>query len=346
MKRILAPRSRTSRGLRRAATGVALALTLAACGSGGDGATPSPATPPPDPGVADGPASGPDSPIEVPDIAPTVAVFLVRSAPTMFFVEPVGIDVTLVFEDVASLAGRGPEARELAALDLPTRIELALRALLVTSDTLADGLRVAGVDPELGSSVPAGTRLLGVTLDAGVVTVDLGGTIAAAGSSGSSSQELTLAEQLAHTVSLDASITGVRLTIAGEPIDELWGHLDWSRPIAPDPFLLSPVTIDSPAHETIVDSDGAAANGPYTVEVRGHATVFEATVLISAFDRTGTLLSEGFLTASTGAPERGTWVWDLELPGPGVYRIEVAESDPSDGEGRPPFVASRTFELR
>jgi hypothetical protein len=282
----------------------------------------------------------------VPDVVPTLPVFLVRAAPTTFFVEPVAIDVTLVLDDVDSLAGRGPEARELAALDLPLRIELALRALLGTSDTLADGLRVAGVDPELASSVPAGTTLLGVTLDGGVVTVDLGGTLASPGSSGGSAQELTLAEQLAHTVSLDASITGMRLTLAGEPIDELWGHLDWSRPIAPDPFALSPVTIDVPAHEAIVDSGGAAAGGAYVVVVRGQATVFEATVLISAFDRGGTLISEGFLTASTGAPERGTWVWDLELPGPGVYRVEVAETDPSDGEGRPPFVASRTFELR
>ena len=147
-------------------------------------------------------------------------------------------------------------------------------------------------------------------------------------------------------MSLDPSVTGVRLTLAGESVDELWGHLDWSRPIAPDAFALSPVTIESPAHEAIVDTDGAAADGPYVVEVRGQATVFEATVLISAFDRAGTLLSEGLLTASTGAPERGRWVWELELPGPGVYRVEAAESDPSDGEGRPPFAASRTFELR
>ncbi len=339
------PRPRSSRALGRAAALVALTLALGACGLP-ERAAPEPPAPTPAPGPSGAVPSGPDAPIEVPDVVPTVAVFLVRSAPTMFFVEPVDIDVTLVFDDVPSLAGRGPEARELSALDLPTRIELALRALIRTSDTLADGLRVAGVDPDLTSSVPPGTTLLGVTLDSGVVTVDLGGTIASPTSSGGSAQEITLAEQLAHTVGLDASITSVRLTLAGEPIDELWGHLDWSRPIVADQFALSPVTIESPAHETIVDSDGAAASGAYVVEVRGQATVFEATVLISAFDRSGTLLSEGFLTASTGAPERGTWVWELELPGPGVYRLEVAESDPSGGEGRPPFVATRTFELR
>jgi hypothetical protein len=333
-----------ARPARLGAALVTLGLVLAACGLQGDGATPAPSPPAPDAPPA--PAPGPDSPVEVPDVVPTLTVFLVRSAPTTFYVEPVDIDVTTLFDDVASLAGRGPEARELNALDPSTRLELSLRALLATSDALADGLRVLGVDPELSSSVPAGTRLLGVSLDGGVVTIDLGGTMAAEGTSGGSAQEMTFAEQLAHTVSVEPSVTGVRLRIGGVLVDELWGHLDWSVPIGPDPFALSPVTIESPVHDALIVIETTDAAAPFVVEIRGQATVFEATVLITARDAAGTLITEGFLTASTGAPERGTWVWQLELPGPGRYVVEVAESDPSDGEGRPPYSVSRSFEVR
>jgi hypothetical protein len=333
------------RSARAGAATLALALVLAACGlPAQDTAPPTPAPAPGPPDVA--PPAGPDAPVEVPEVVPTLAVFLVRTAPTTFYVEPTDINVTAVFDEVPSLAGRGPESREIAALDPLTRIELALRALLVTTDQLADGLRVEGVDPELASSVPAGTTLLGVTLEAGLVTVDLGGAMAAPGTSGGSAQEVTFAEQLAHTVMVEPSVTGVRLKVAGVLVDELWGHLDWSVPLSADPFALSPVTIESPTHGAVIDSDGAAAAGGVEVEIRGQATVFEATLLVRALGASGEVLTEGFLTASMGAPERGTWVWMVLLPGPGIYRIEAYEDDPSDGEGRPPYRVTRTFELR
>jgi hypothetical protein len=339
------PVRRARRTSRRVAAGlVAAGVLLGACGAPADRAVEPPA-PAPAPVPPSTPTPGPAAPTEVPEIIPMLPVFLVRSGPTAFYVEPVDVDLTEVFEDVASLAGRGPEARELAALDVTTRIEVAVRALLATTDALAGTTAVPGIDPELTSSVPVGTTLLGVTLDGGIVTVDLGGTLAS-GSSGSSSQEVTFAEQLAHTIGAESVVTGVRLAVAGVVRDELWGHLDWSRPIVADPFALSPVTIETPVHGEVVESGGAAAAGPVDLRVTGQATVFEATVPVRVFDAAGTLVGEGFVTASMGAPERGTWTWTVRLPGPGIYRLEASEDDPSGGEGRPPYVVSRTFELR
>lgn len=79
------------------------------------------------------------------------------------------------------------------------------------------------------SVVPTGTTLLDVRIENGVVIINLGGAIV--GSSGSSSQESMLAEQLSGTALIRSSLTGVQLEIEGVSIDELWGHIDWSQPI-------------------------------------------------------------------------------------------------------------------
>ena len=279
---------------------VVAALALSAC-AGDDGPddaapTPVPATPSPAPDAAPAPD---DEATEV------VAVHLVRSAPTTFFVEPVPVRVPAVGDATSA------------------RITAAVEALLELT---------ASPDPELATSVPAGTTLTMVSIDGPVVTLDLSGGIV--GSSGSSSQETTFAQQLAHTARVDASIEAIALTIDGAPVTGLWGHLDWSVPVAVDPFILSPVTITTP-----IAGDQVPVG---EVTFRGQATVFEATVLVTLTDADGTVLEEGFVTATTGAPERGTWEWTVTLPSAGTYTVTAGESDPSEGEGRPPFTTSRT----
>jgi hypothetical protein len=296
------PRSDRSgiRGLRVAAVTASLALLLAACGGDTPDAAPDPA-----PAPAPAPAPTPTVPVEP---APTavVAVHLVRSGPTDFFIEPVPVTVP-EFDD---------------AID--ARVTAAIGALLAITDP---------EDAELFTSVPVGTTLAGVSVAGGVVTIDLSGGIV--GSSGGSAQEITFSQQLAHTAQVDTSISAITLLIDGRPITELWGHLDWSRPIDVDPFVLSPVTVTAPL------ADEEVPVGPVTF--RGQATVFEATVLVTLLDATGNVLEEGFVTASTGAPERGTWEWTVELPTAGTYTIVAGESDPSGGEGRPPFSTTRTI---
>ena len=286
---------RTARTFALAAV-AALALSACAGADGPDDATEVPATPAPAP-----------EPTPAPDVEATevVAVHLVRSAPTTFFVEPVPVRVPAVGDATSA------------------RITAAVEALLALT---------ASPDPELTTSVPAGTTLTMVSIDGPVVTLDLSGGIV--GSSGSSSQETTFAQQLAHTARVDASIEAIALMVDGAPITELWGHLDWSAPVAVDPFILSPVTITTP-----IAGDEVPVG---EVTFRGQATVFEATVLVTLTDADGTVLEEGFVTATTGAPERGTWEWTVTLPGAGTYTVTAGESDPSEGEGRSPFSTSRT----
>jgi len=296
---MMRPTARASHRTRTVIAAAAAALLLAACAS--DPADD--ATPPPAPAPAPSDPTTPGEPAPVPTAV--VAVHLVRSGPTSFFVEPVPVTVR-AFGD-----------------DLSARVSAAIDALLAIASP---------EDPDLFTSVPEGTTLHRVSVDGAVVTLDLAGGIV--GSSGSSSQEVTFAQQLAHTARVDTSITAIRLLIDGAPIDELWGHLDWSSPVDVDPFILSPVTITTPL------PDDEVPVGPVTF--RGQATVFEATVLVTLLDADGRILEEGFVTATTGAPERGTWEWTVELPTAGTYTVVAGESDPSDGEGRPPFTTMRT----
>ena len=288
------------------------ALLLAACGAEPD----APAVP----GVPDtttpAPAPAPDVDAPEPDEAPEpeerLLVYLVRSGPTDFFVEPVAVPLDEV--DAAGAAGA----------TVGERITASIAALLALTTPQ---------DVDLFTSVPSGTTLRDVSVAEGVVTIDLSGGIV--GSSGSSSQEMTFAQQLAHTASVDASVLGVLLAIDGTPVSELWGHLDWSVPIEADPFALSPITIAVPPAGTTVTA------GAFTF--RGEATVFEATLLVTLFGEDGDVIAEDFLTATVGGPERGTWEWTVTLPGAGLYTLLAEESDPSDGEGRPPFATTRTL---
>lgn len=259
--------------------------------------------------------AGPDTPSTAVDTAPepgppaVATIHLVRAAPVEFFVEPVP----------AAVPADAPAGAATA-----DRVARAVAALLAVSDP---------VDPDLATSVPPGTIVRDAVVEADVVVLDLGGAIA--GSSGGSAEEVTLAQQLAHTVLAAAPGTGgVRVLVDGAPVASLWGHLDWSVPLVADPFALSPVTIEVPAHAATVPV-GA-------VEVRGLATVFEATVLVRLERTDGTVLEEGFVTATEGGPGRGSWTWTVTLPGPGTYRLVAGGSDPSDGEGPPPFEVART----
>ena len=188
-------------------------------------------------------------------------------------------------------------------------------------------------DPALVTLAPDGTRVLDVQRDGDVVTVDLSGEVRTA--PGGSASEEAFAQQLAWAGGQFPGVTGVRLLVDGQPVEELWGHLDWSTPIAPDEFARAPIEITAPAHGATV------APGP--LEVEGFADVFEATLLVSLTDPEGEIVADGFVTASCGTGCRGafTWMPDTELDAAGTWTVGVTADDASAGEGPPPFAAMR-----
>lgn len=241
--------------------------------------------------------------------APEVIVYFVRANDSGIWVEP-----------------------EIHLLDRPSDENLRERFQLLFTGRPHDWL--------LGSAAPTDVEVLSVELRDGVVFVDVDATITTYRAA--SAQEVAFAQQLAHSASGSGG-DAVQLLVDGETVDELWGHLDWSLPIEPDPYALSPITIVEPEA-----GPGELTVGPDEVVVRGEARVFEATFTIRLHRTDGAILAEDVVTASDGAPERGTWEHTFTLVGmsePGAYTIEVQEHDASDGEGRPPFVSSRQINV-
>jgi hypothetical protein len=150
----------------------------------------------------------------------------------------------------------------------------------------------------LGTAVPAGTRLLGISVDGAVATVDLSGEFASGG--GSLSMTARVA-QVVYTMTQFATIRAVEFMIDGERVAALGGEgvlvddpqrrADW-RSFEPTIFVERPGV-------------GATLSSPFLV--RGRATVFEATVSIDLLDADEQPLVETFATATMGAPGRGAF---------------------------------------
>lgn len=188
-------------------------------------------------------------------------------------------------------------------------------------------------DPDYATSWDPGTEVLGVTEDAGVITVDLSEEARTAniGSEGAA----LMIQQLVWTVTdtADDDAAGVVLTIAGEPAGELWGVVSWDGPVTrAEPIDVRVlVQIDEPA-------EGATVTSPVTVS--GEAAVFEANLPWKVLDSSGAEVQSGFTMTAEGqtfAP----YSFDVELE-PGTWTIVITEDDPSDGAAGTPMTDSRT----
>ena len=239
--------------------------------------------------------------------APEVTVFFVRVHASGFWVEP--------------------EAHE---LDRPTEaVARAALELAFAGEPHDPGLHSAGLDD---------VRILATNIRDRVLIVDVSAEIEAHGTG--SAGEMAFAHQLAHTGAAFPTVDAVQLWVEGAAIDELWGHLDWSQPFEPAPGAISPITISEPAA-----GPGEITVAAGEVMVRGEARVFEATLHLRLLGPGGEVLAEDVVTATEGAPGRGSWEHTFTIGEPGTYTIEAEEDDPSDGEGRPPFATTRLIEV-
>jgi hypothetical protein len=95
--------------------------------------------------------------------------------------------------------------------------------------------------------------------------------------------------------------------------------------------------------QVLVESvgEGQTFDGPFTVS--GLASAFEGTVTWRLLDG-DEVVREGFTTAAeccTPSP----YSFEVDAP-PGDYVLEVGETDPSDGEGFPPYVDTKRVSIR
>lgn len=198
-------------------------------------------------------------------------------------------------------------------------------------------LHLKALDRDYQSLWPTSTRVIGVDTSGDLTTVDL--SREASGGNAGAAFEGTSLQQLVYTVTAAApAAKRVQLLVEGKKVESLWGHVDAADPQkrADHTRTLAPVSISSP-------NEGTTVGGTFTLS--GTATVFEANVqwrvtrgcppdVTCVGDKP--VYRSGFVTASAGAPARGTWSVEITVPEEvfetaGFIEITAFEESAEDG---------------
>jgi hypothetical protein len=173
----------------------------------------------------------------------------------------------------------------------------AMTALLAGPD---DAEKSAG--PAISTTIPAGTRLLGLTIAGGVATVDLSTEFVSGGGSASMFGRLA---QVTYTLTQFSTVSSVLFQLDGQLLTMIGGEgIVLARAVGRADYrdLLPAIFLDRPAW-------GAAAGNP--AHIGGLANVFEATFRVQIQDATGNVIADQQMTASCGTGCWGTFAADV-----------------------------------
>jgi hypothetical protein len=190
--------------------------------------------------------------------------------------------------------------------------------LQVVSDLVSG--KVAPLDPEYVNLWGGANTVNSVDVADSVATVDLGEISLNVGAEG----EQRAIDQIVWTLTEFApAIKSVAFTVNGKVVESFAGHVDATATFvrAIDYEVLNPLQISS-------INEGAELTSPITIS--GQACTFEANV-VWKLSQDGTVVQEGFTTASSGCPDRGDWSITLTDLAPGNYTIEALEYSAEDG---------------
>jgi germination protein M len=223
---------------------------------------------------------------------------------------------------LADRAGAGPFL--VPVLRNVPRSAAAAKAAMVA---LLDGpsARELAADPQISTTIPAGTGLLGVTIKNGLATVDLSGTFASGG--GTFSVQGRLA-QVVYTLTQFATVDRVRFELGGVPVSVFSSEgIVLDQPVTRLTYrdeYLPPIFVDRPAW-------GASLANPGRVS--GLADVFEAQFRVALLDGNGRSLVDRPVKASCGTGCWGTFdvtlSYDVARAQWGTLRVW----DPSEKDG-------------
>ena len=178
------------------------------------------------------------------------------------------------------------------------------------------------------SAIPSGTRLLGISIQNGVATVDLTSEYQSGG--GSTSMQTRLG-QVVYTLTQFPTVQRVRFRLDGNPVNVFSSEgivLDHPVGRADYADLLPAIVVSEPAQ-------GATVTSPVTVS--GTANVFEANVTVEVLDANGKVVGKTFTTASCGTGCRGSFsvavTYEVAKQQPGTI---VVHDDDAEGTGTPP----------
>jgi hypothetical protein len=212
--------------------------------------------------------------------------------------------VVYLLVDASSSSSRAdglvPTARPLAVLSAPVTDPVATAiAFLLAGPTTAE----RQASPALSSAIPEGTRLLGVTLEDAVATIDLSTEFE---SPSGTYAEAARIEQVVFTLTRFDTIDSVRFSIEGQPVEFFGGHgIDLREPVDRSSLLTAqpPIMIESPPRWGVTSNP---------ISVSGTAGSGVAMVHLSLADEDGAVLWEGSVEINDCGPLcRSTWATDI-----------------------------------
>jgi germination protein M len=156
--------------------------------------------------------------------------------------------------------------------------------------------------PALHTTIPAGTKLLGVSITNGVATVNLSREFESGGGSASVFGRLA---QVTYTLTQFSTVDSVLFQLDGTPVTTFSGEgVILDHPVGRADFhdQLPAIFLDRPAW-------GAAAGNP--ARIAGLANVFEATFRAQVLDGKGTVIADQQVMASCGTGCWGTFTADV-----------------------------------
>jgi spore germination protein GerM len=181
-----------------------------------------------------------------------------------------------------------------AQRQVPHTVAVATAAMEALCDGPTASERAAG----LGSAVPEGTTLNGISIASRVATVDLSSRFATGGGSLSMMARVT---QVVYTLTQFPTIRAVTFVLNGEPVEALGGEgliVDTPQRRADWREFEPPIFVETPGV-------GAVLPDPFTL--RGTASVFEGSFTAQLVDSSGRRIARAQVQASMGAPERGVF---------------------------------------
>jgi hypothetical protein len=189
-------------------------------------------------------------------------------------------------------------------------------------------------DPDYRTRWPGAAQVRGVRIEGAVATVDLSGV---GGSPGSAAAARASVQQLVWTVTAvtadwdaerpardQVNVTGVRLTVNGSRVDDLWGQVDVSAVLARADALQTQalVWLITPQHGDIV-------NREFTVQVYGN--VPESNVIVRVVAPNGQTVHTEPVTLAPGRPAWGQATIRVPPLEPGRYTVEAYFESLEDG---------------
>ena len=186
-----------------------------------------------------------------------------------------------------------------------------------------------GARPAMYTTIPDGTRFLGLTIDSGVATVNLSKEFQ---SGGGSESVLGRLAQVVYTLTQFPTVTSVSFQLDGEAVTVFSGEgVVLDEPVGRADYTdqLPAIFVDRPAWGGVLASPG---------RVVGVANVFEAQFTVRILDGEGRALASGPVMASCGS---GCWgTFDVTIP----YTVKAAGwgtlqvDEPSAKDGSPTHV--------